>query len=93
MKLTKEEMETIIRFDESSPIATVYTCSRSWKTKLSKYASLNKDIKLINKDSESVTYECPKKLISLRRRSVKRELTEEQRKELSERARVNMVLR
>ena len=28
MNLTKEEQETIIRYDESSPIAEVFTCNK-----------------------------------------------------------------
>ncbi len=91
MKLTKEEMETIIRFDESSQTATVYTCSRAWKTKFRKLAEQNKAFKLIDQDAESVTFEFPKSLITIRSRKVKRELTEEERQKLSERMKQNIA--
>ena len=85
MSLTREEREMIIRFDEAEEMATIYTRSRPWQTKLSKLAKTNKNYKQINKDAESVTYEFPKKLITLRSKTVKKELTEEQRQKLSER--------
>lgn len=84
-----QEKETVITFDDSSDIATIYTCTQKWKTKLRKCEE-NDTLNCVHKikeDEYSVTYELPKKLISLRTPKPSRQLTEEQRKAATERLR------
>ena len=89
--LSAEERETIILFDDSSQECRIYTCSRPMMTKLDKLCATNpKGYRLLEKDLESKTYITKKNLISFRSEKQKRELTEAERAELSERARKNL---
>ena len=91
LQLTSEERETIILFNDASKSCTVYTCSRPVMTKLDKLCISNpKAWKLIEKDKESKTYSTTKNLISFRSEKVKKILTDEQREELSVRAKKNL---
>lgn len=65
MKLTPEERETIIRFDDAGKTATIYTCNQTWKTKLAKLADKSEEIKLIAEDEYSQTYAFPKKRVHI----------------------------
>ena len=60
MSLLPQERETSITFDDSTDMATVYTCNNGLKIKLSKI------FKVVKKDKVSITFECPKKCISFR---------------------------
>jgi hypothetical protein len=85
--LTSEEKETIIRFDDSSNIATVYTCNKSLMIKLQKFCDNNPDTyKLIESKSDnySKTFEMSKKLVSFRSKKVTKVMSDEQRQKLSE---------
>lgn len=93
MRTLIEEQETVIRFDRNSDKATVYTSDYTEMTKLHKLMK-NSDsewtlVRTDTQDGDVVgeTYECPKKLISLRSKSTTRTMTEEQRKAASERLR------
>lgn len=87
LNLTAEERETIILFDDSSQECKIYTCSRPMMTKLDKLCkSSPKNYRLDHKDAESKTYITKKSLISFRSEKQKRELTDEEKAKLSERA-------
>lgn len=65
--MTRYEQETIIGLNEEEKTADIYTCSPKWIRKLEKAALKRPDLYvLIRKDECSVTYSCPKKLITLR---------------------------
>ena len=81
MKIPRIEMETTISYDESSPIANVYTCNKSLIKKLDKLALNNSDIYRIFEDGYSKKYLFPKSWIGI---SLPRQLSEKHRKELSE---------
>ncbi len=67
-QLTSYERETIIRFDDSSDQATIYTCNQPLIRKLGKLASEFPDaFTMTKKDECSVTYQAPKNLISIRK--------------------------
>jgi len=87
MSLAAYERETIIRFDDESNETTVYTCMRPMMTKLDKLVKSNPETYiLVKEDSESKTYKIMnKKLVSFRTPTAKREYTDEQKLELSER--------
>jgi basic membrane lipoprotein Med (substrate-binding protein (PBP1-ABC) superfamily) len=86
MTLSAYEKETVIQFDESSNKASIYTCSKKMMTKLDKLCKDNPDTySLVTEDKYSKTYQCSLNLISFRSKKIKRELTEEQRKELADR--------
>jgi hypothetical protein len=78
-------METIILFNEADLNASVYTCNGKWKRMLAKLASEHVTlVRLVDEDGfGAVTYELPKKLLSLR---APRVYTDEQRRAMSERA-------
>jgi hypothetical protein len=81
--LTAFERETIILFSDEDSTATLYTCQSPMMTKMNKLCKSNPDTyKLIKQDEYSKTYSFPKKLVSLRTPSAKRELSEEQKEQL-----------
>ena len=82
-ELSNEERETIINVNDGDSIGSIYTCSKALIRKLDTYCKKRPDIyKLVEVDSPSKTYECPKKLISFR---LPRVLTEKQKELLKER--------
>lgn len=93
MKIPLNEQETVVNFTRGSDEARIYTTDTMVLTKLHKLISRNsKDWKLVSQDRDSVdhdviaeTYSCPKNLISFRTAKQNRVLTDEQRKEMSER--------
>lgn len=92
ISLSAEERETIILFSDADQECTVYTCSRPVMTKLDKLCKSNpKTWKLIKQDANSKTYQTKKSLISFRADKPKRELTDEDRQALSERAKRTLL--
>ena len=66
-KPTSTERETIIRFDESSDTATVYTHSKKlWHRLILLSEKYPDQFRLISQDDYSVRYSVPKKCISIR---------------------------
>lgn len=85
IKLTKEEMETIISYDELTRDCQIYTCSPSLKPKLESYCKLYPDTyKLKSKDEYSITVMTTKNFITIRT-GKKRVMTDEQKLASSER--------
>lgn len=86
--LSKYECETVINYNDESKEATVYTCNKSMKNRLTKLSEKFPDVfKLQSEDEHSKTYTFPKNLISIRAPKV---LTEEQRLKMQEQARRNL---
>lgn len=78
-KLTKEEMETIILFDESSPSCEIYTCNKAWQTKLDKLCKSCPDRYYLKcEDNPSKTYETTRSQITFK--GYRKPMTEEQKK-------------
>lgn len=89
MNLTKSEMETIIRFDELSARATVYTHSVKLMNALDKLISrygADSPIERITQGSEPkyATYEVPKEWVKVSPKR-RQNYTEEQLKAMAER--------
>jgi hypothetical protein len=80
-KLTREEMETTINFDKSSPTASIYTADPAMIRKLDK---LTPYVQVVKQDEYGRWYECPKSMIKVQK---PRLLSEEKRQELAERMR------
>jgi hypothetical protein len=90
LKLTLLEQETIFNWNREEKEASIYTCEPSLKAKLKKLAAEYPEIyKLYKEDKYSAEYIVPKNLITVRTPRAKKELSEEQRKALSERAKKN----
>ena len=93
MKPLLEEQETIINISRTNGIASIYTSDTRYMTKLDRLVKNNPDEwKCTSHDTQegdvvAKYYECPVKYISFRSKSVKRELTKEQRQILAERLR------
>ena len=93
MNIPVNEQETVINFTRDSDKATIYTTDTTMRSKLHKLSMKNgKDWVLLRQDTDCIdhdviseTYQCPKKLISLR--ALSRKLTEEQRQAAAERLR------
>lgn len=91
MKPLLEEQETIINISRTNDIASIYTSDTRYMTKLDRLVKNNPDEWKCTgqeKQEEDVVakyYECPAKYTSFRSRTVKRELTEEQKEVLRER--------
>lgn len=84
--LSKAEMETIINFDRELDTAQIYTADKVMMNKLDKLCkAAPENYKLIREDEVSKTYVFPKNLISLRKPMRKRNLTDEERKNIGER--------
>jgi hypothetical protein len=66
--LAKYEQETIINYNEESKTASIYTCNKALIKKLLQYCKRFSDMyQLKKKDTDSVTVECLKKFISIRK--------------------------
>ena len=88
MKLTKQEKETIITFNEQDNYAIIYTHSAKMKNKLKAIKNKNKKmvkIKDVDRDAKSVTCYIPKKLVNLMLPREKKEISQKQRSILTER--------
>ena len=91
MGLTREEQETIINFDNASKEASVYTANPHLIRKLDEfcknYPEFWKETDVVKKDGEVVskTYECPKRMVTLRSRNPV--MSEKQRQASAERLR------
>lgn len=89
--MTRQEQETIISFNAAKDSAELYTADPVYIRKLEKLVKSNpeqfKQGRTETYQGEIVAkrYTFPKKFLSIRSKDVKRELTEEQRKELAER--------
>lgn len=87
------EQETIVRITRDEENAVVYTSDLTMMTKLDKLVETSGEWYLVKstnfKDGTIAdkTYECPKRLISFRKNTMRMELTEEQRAERAERLR------
>lgn len=90
-KLSLTEQETVILYNRADKRAEVFTYEPSLKRKLGELAEKYPDeVILANPDNGSggVAYMVPKKLINIRQPRHKKELTEEEKKELAERLRI-----
>ena len=95
--VSTDEQETVIVFSRNGDTASVETTDPTVLTKLKRYATTNPDewaltnVTTCQNESDptkvtSVCFECPKKLISFRSKSVApRELTDEEKAEIAER--------
>lgn len=84
MIINVDEQETVINFGRTDDKVILYTSDRTWMTKLDKLVSVNpKDFRVIEENEVSKRYEFPKSLLTIRKG--KTNLTDEQRRELSER--------
>lgn len=89
--MTRQEQETIISFNAAEDTAELYTADPVYIRKLDKLVKGNpeqfKQRREETYQGEIVAkwYTFPKRFLSIRSKDVKRELTEEQRKELAER--------
>ena len=80
MKLSKQEQETIINFNQAEDVAYIYTCSISWMNHLEKKLGLNP---VKTRDSYAKDYECPKSWI--RKPCKPRRLSDEQKRNVRRR--------
>jgi len=84
-KLKNFERETIINYNDETKIADIYTCNaamiRKMDEKVEKYPE---HFWLVREDSCSKTYQCEKKLVSIRNPVI---LSEEKKKALADRLR------
>lgn len=81
MTLTKEEMETTINYDESSPDADVVTYNKALQKRIEKRVGV---APYRNNGRGGRLYTIPKKMITIR---IPRKLSPEQRQKLAERLR------
>lgn len=79
-----EEQETVIQFDRSGTVCHVYTTDSTVMTKLDK---IHKRVKqdYVGGKPIAAYYEFDKKLLSFKKKRVKQNLTDEQRKQIRER--------
>ena len=88
MRLTAEERETIVNFNQAEDIAYVYTCDPKWWRH---FERLDVEPTLVHKDSGHSVYACdyevPKKWVKPPKPPKKMKLTDEQRKAIAQRLR------
>lgn len=87
MSLTAPERETIIRLNDEDDLANIWTAQRPWITKLKKNPAATLLDEGVFDSSAWAEFEVPASLISVRSKTVKRELTDEQREAMAERMR------
>ena len=86
MRLTRQEQETIINFNQAEDIAYVYTCSKAWIRHMEKVLGL-KPTKVYSYARE---YELPKVWIRKPRKT--RQLSETQKQKLRQRLTQTSIL-
>ena len=86
-KISRCEQETIICFNQADKTACISTFKSNWITKLKTFAEDYPDLVTLNREDPygCYTFTVPKKCISLRSPK-KREISEEQKQAMSERA-------
>ena len=84
--LTKSELETTINYNQDDKTATCYTCDRALIRRLDKLCDVSSEIAVSKTDDYSKTNIFPKKWVKIKK---PRELSDEKRAELAERARKN----
>lgn len=89
--MTRQEMETIVNFDAAGELCELYTADPVWMRKLDKLMQKNpedfKEGRAERYQGEVIArrFTFPKRFLSIRSKTVKRELTDEQRAELAQR--------
>ena len=86
MRLSRQEQETIINFNQAEDTAYIYTCSKAWIRHFEKVLKLEPT----TVHSYAREYECPKAWIKKPRKP--RKLSESQRQKLRERLSKKPVL-
>jgi hypothetical protein len=86
MRLTKPEQETVILFNEAENTATIDTCNSALIRQLDNLSEKHTVITETRKDQYSKAYIIPKSWVKIRS---PRQLSEQQRRKLSETARHN----
>ena len=85
MKLTAEERETIINYDESTDTACVFTCNTALRNRIKKYMTEHPDeVTMVDDDDCSSDFKLPKKWIKVR---PPKQMSEEAKKAAAERMR------
>lgn len=85
--MTREELETIVSFNETPELADIETPNATLKKKLAQYLEeYPDDMKFLGSQGEFDRYLIPKKWVKIR---PPRKMTEEQRAAAIERARIN----
>ena len=86
--MLKEELETIINYNQAEDLAVVDTCDKSLQRKLAQIAASNPTIVLVREDEHGQTYSFPKKWVKIR---PPRQISDEKRREMVERAKRNFT--
>lgn len=83
-RVPTDEQETVIQFDRSGTVCHVYTTDSTVMTKLDK---IHKRVKqdYVGGKPIAAYYEFDKKLLSFKKKRIKQNLTDEQRKQIGER--------
>ncbi len=82
-KLLQIERETIVLFNEGETMATVETCSPALQRRMDTFCAKSPACCLLREDEHAKKYRCPKSWIKVQ---MPRQLTQEQRQKLRERA-------
>lgn len=91
MRLSRYEQEVIINFNAEEEETSLYTANPVWIRKMDKLLEQNPDqfklgrVEKVRGEIVSKEYFFPKRFVSIRSKDVKRNLTEEQRRESAER--------
>lgn len=86
MKLSRYEQETVITYNNEEKTANIWTCDKALINKLNKLIEKDTAITEIKRNEYSRTYKLPKRYINIK---IHRQLSEEQRQKLAERAKRN----
>jgi hypothetical protein len=88
--LDRPERETVVNFNDDEQTACVYSAQRKIITKLKKNPAAVLVEEGVHDGSAWARFEIPKELISFRSKTVKLELTEEERQRKAERLRESL---
>lgn len=88
MNLTREEQETVIRYDNANGMAVCYTYDKSLIRKLDAFCEKSTEISRTKSGEDFSEYTFPKTWLRVK---MPRQLSDEQREILAERARKNFA--
>lgn len=86
--MEKYERETIINYNEEEKFADVYTYNVALQNRLDKFCAQSDECKLLSEGDGVKTYKLPKKWIKIQ---MPRQLSEETRQKLKDRAKQNFA--
>lgn len=86
--LTKEEQETIILWNNADDTCRISTCDRRLISRMTELSAKDSSIDIVHSEKDYGVFNCPKSYIKV---NIPRQLSDEQKTAMAERAKINLV--